>query len=156
MGARQVATDDGLCAVLLVLIVTFSLRDRYRRYGAEAASLLIAIIPWFACRSPFGVREHATTADLCKQVDQVRDLSLVRLCLTLRSPTGTSVHHLCRSYRVANLLSQKKLISWPAFIFLGGGGQSGSSFTLTTRNWVSAVPRGTPRLSPAPSRATTL
>jgi hypothetical protein len=44
----------------------------------------------------------------------------VRLCLTLRSPTGTSVHHLCRSYRVANLLSQKKLISRPAFIFWGG------------------------------------
>jgi len=124
MRARQVATDDGLCAVLLVLIVTFSLRDRYRRYGAEAASLLIAIIPWFACRSPFGVREHATTADLCKQVDQVRDLSLVRLCLTLRSPTGTSVHHLCRSYRVANLLSQKKRIISARIHLFGGGARA--------------------------------
>ena len=88
------ATEGGLSAVLLVLIVSFWLPDRYRQDGAEAPSLLIAITPWFARRSPFGVREHSTPADVCKQVEQVRDLSPVRLHLTLRPPISTSVHHL--------------------------------------------------------------
>ena len=56
--------EGGLSAVLLVLIVSFWLPDRYRQYGAEAPSRLIAITPWFARRSPFGVREHSTPADL--------------------------------------------------------------------------------------------
>ena len=85
-------------AVLLVLIVSFWLPDRYRQYGAEAPSLPIAITPWFARRSPFGVREHSTPADLCKQVEQVRDLSPVRLHLALRPRISTSVHHLVTGY----------------------------------------------------------
>ena len=92
------ANEGGLRAVLLVLIVSFSRPDRYRQYGAEAPSLLIAITPWFARRSPFGVRKHSTSADLCKQVEQVRDLSPVRLHLTLRPPISTSVHHLLTGY----------------------------------------------------------
>ena len=88
------ATEGGLSAVLLVLIVSLWLPDRYRQDGAEAPSLLIAITPLFARRSPFGVREHSTPADLCKQVEQIRDLSPVRLHLTLRPPISTSVHHL--------------------------------------------------------------
>ena len=95
------ATEGGLSAVLLVLIVSFWLPDRYRQDGAEAPSLLIAITPWFARRSPFGVREHSTPADVCKQVEQVRDLSPVRLHLTLRPPISTSVHHLSSLYRDA-------------------------------------------------------
>ena len=95
------ATEVGLRAVLLVLIVSFSLPDRYRQYGAEAPSLLIAITPWFARRSPFGVREYSTPADVCKQVEQVRDLIPVRLHLTILPPISTSVHHLLSHYRDA-------------------------------------------------------
>ena len=95
------ATEVGLRAVLLVLIVSFSLPDRYRQYGAEAPSLLIAITPWFARRSPFGVREYSMPADVCKQVDQVRDLIPVRLHLTILPPISTSVHHLSSHYRDA-------------------------------------------------------
>ena len=101
------ATEVGLRAVLLVLIVSFSLPDRYRQYGAEAPSLLIAITPWFARRSPFRVREHSTSADLCKQVEQVRDLSPVRLHLTLRPPISTSVHYLLTGYFDAQSFQSK-------------------------------------------------
>ena len=95
--ATAVATESDLSAVLLVLSVSLSRLQRYHQYGAEAPSLLIAIIPWFAGRSPFGVREHSTPADLCKQVEQIRDLSPVRLHLTLRPPISTSAHHLLSS-----------------------------------------------------------
>ena len=91
------ATESDLSAVLVVLMVSYSRLDQYRQYGAEAPSLLIAITPWFARRSPFGVREHSTAADVCKQVEQIRDLSAMRLHLTLRPPISTSVHHLVSS-----------------------------------------------------------
>ena len=48
---------EGGRAILLVLIVSFSLLERY---GAEAPSLLIAITPWLTRRSPFGVTSEKT------------------------------------------------------------------------------------------------
>ena len=150
------ATEGGLSAVLLVLIVSFWLPDRYRQDGAEAPSLLIAITPWFARRSPFGVREHSTPADVCKQVEQVRDLSPVRLHLTLRPPISTSVHHLLSGNCDAQLLSQKNSYIAPRMHPFGGIGQSGACFTLTIRDRASAVPPGIPRLAPARFLTSTL
>ena len=51
---------------------------------------------------------------LCKQVEQARDLSPVRLPLTLRPPISTSIHHLLSLYRDTQLLSQKNRIPRPA------------------------------------------
>ena len=147
--------EGGLSAVLLVLIVSFSRPDRYRQYGAEAPSLPIAITPWFARRSPFGVREHSTSADLCKQVEQIRDLNPVRLHLTLRPPISTSVHHLLTSNCAAQSFQSKTDSLHPRASF-GGIGRSGAYFTLTIRDRASAVPPGIPRLAPARFLTSTL
>ena len=141
-------TESDLSAVLLVLMVSSSRRDRYRQYGAEAPSLLIAITPWFARRSPFGVREHSTPADLCKQVDQVRDLSPVRLHLTLRPPISTSVHHLLSLYRDAQLLSQKNRIPRPACILLGGSARAAPVSPSRSGTGRQPFPRVSPSLPP--------
>ena len=153
------ATEGGLSAVLLVLIVSFWLPDRYRQDGAEAPSLLIAITPWFARRSPFGVREHSTPADVCKQVEQVRDLSPVRLHLTLRPPISTSVHHLLSGNCDAQLLSQKNRISRPACTLLGASARAAPVSPSRSGTGRQPFPQVSPGLpphdfSPAPCQGT--
>ena len=142
------ATEGGLSAVLLVLIVSFSRPDRYRQYGAEAPSLFIAITPWFARRSPFGVREHSTAADVCKQVEPIRDLSPVRLHLTLRPPISTSVHHLSRTQFDAKLLSEKNRIPRPACILLGGSARAAPVSPSRSGTGRQPFPRVSPGLPP--------
>ena len=142
------ATEGGLSAVLLVLIVSFSRPDRYRQYGAETPSLLIAITPWFARRSPFGVREHSTAADVCKQVEPIRDLSPVRLHLTLRPPISTSVHHLSRTQFDAKLLSEKNRIPRPACILLGGSARAAPVSPSRSGTGRQPFPRVSPGLPP--------
>ena len=153
------ATEGGLSAVLLVLIVSFWLPDRYRQDGAEAPSLLIAITPWFARRSPFGVREHSTPADVCKQVEQVRDLSPVRLHLTLRPPISTSVHHLLSGNCDAQLLSQTIRISRPACTLLGASARAAPVSPSRSGTGRQPFPQVSPGLpphdfSPAPCQGT--
>ena len=146
--ATAVATESDLSAVLLVLSVSLSRLQRYHQYGAEAPSLLIAIIPWFAGRSPFGVREHSTPADLCKQVEQIRDLSPARLHLTLRPRISTSVHQMSSLYRDAKLLSEKNRIPRPACILLGGSARAAPVSPSRSGTGRQPFPRVSPSLPP--------
>ena len=70
----------GSVVLYTCVIVSFWLPDRYRQDGAEAPSLRIAITPWFARRSRFGVREHSTPADLCKQVERLNRYAISAPC----------------------------------------------------------------------------